>query len=94
MHMNDLEKARQDIALADRELAAAFGRRMAAARRAAAVKKELGLPVFDAQQENKVLELNSAYVEDEELRPYYLSLLREAIRLSRVYQQELMEKGE
>lgn len=89
--MSDLEKARQAISEVDRQLAELFCRRMEAVRSVAAYKKERGLPVFDEQQEKRVLELNSALVADEELRAYYLSFLQEVIRLSRQYQHRLIE---
>ena len=90
--MKDLKDAREEIGRIDRRMAALFAERMAAARDIAAYKKERGLPVLDEKQEERVLEKNAAYMEDDSLRPYYLAFLRETIRISREYQEKLISE--
>lgn len=87
----DIEEARAEIAAVDREMAALFERRMAAAASVAAWKQERGLPVLDKAQEERVLERNAPLVADPEQRELYLIFLRDVMGLSRRYQHRLLE---
>ncbi len=89
--MSDLNRARSEIAEADRQIAALFERRMAAVREVAAYKKEHGLPIRDPKQEEAVLARSAQYVRDPEMRSYYVRLLEETMALSRQYQHRLMD---
>ncbi len=89
--MSDLNRARSEIAEADRQIAALFERRMAAVREVAAYKKEHGLPVYDPKQEEAVLARSAQYIRDPELRSYYVRLIEETMALSRQYQHRLMD---
>ncbi|MBR4727059.1 MAG: chorismate mutase [Clostridia bacterium] len=91
--MTEILNAREQIAAADRQLAAAFAARMAAMREVAAYKQAHGLPVLDAQQEQAVLARNAALVEDPEIRAYYLNFIRDAMTYARQYQRRLIEGG-
>ena len=74
--MRDLEEARKTVQETDAQMAELFQKRMSAVKDISAFKKERGLPVFDAVQEKKVLERNSALITDEMIKPYYLTLCR------------------
>jgi len=89
--MSELDHAREEIAEADRQIAAYFVRRMEAVREVAAYKRAHGLPVLDAQQEKNVLARCAQYVDDPALRDSYLLLMKEAMALSRRYQHRLLE---
>ncbi|MBR5429621.1 MAG: chorismate mutase [Firmicutes bacterium] len=89
--MNDLEQARQTISDTDRQIAELFCRRMEAVRAVAAYKKERGLQILDEKQEKLVLERNSSYINDPEIRAYYRSFMQETMDLSRKYQHRLIE---
>ena len=65
---NALDEARDEIKRADKEMAALFEKRMCAAKKVAEYKKEHGLPIYDAKQEEIVLERNSALIEDPTLK--------------------------
>ena len=58
--MVDLDKARQAINEADREMARLFEQRMDAVRRVAEYKKEHGLPVEDTAREEHIVRKNAA----------------------------------
>ena len=88
----ELEQARREIAAIDEELAALFERRMHTAAEIAAWKAAHDLPVRDEAQEARVLERGATQIADPALREPYLALLREIMRLSRGYQQKLMNK--
>ncbi|MBQ9121196.1 MAG: chorismate mutase [Clostridia bacterium] len=89
--MNKLEIARKEINTIDRQMAELFEKRMAAARLVAEYKQENGLPVFDPAREAEVIDRNSAFVSDPELRSYYINFLKYNMKLSRNYQHCLME---
>lgn len=89
--MTDLEKARREINDVDREMAELFQRRMAAAREVARYKKEHGIPVTDAAREKEVIRRNSAFVENDELRAYYVNFLQYNMDLSKKYQSRLLD---
>ncbi len=89
--MDELQKAREEIDRVDREMAQLFVRRMRAVETVADYKREHGLPVLDAAREEAVIAKNSARVEDEDLRPFYVEFLRDTMKASRHYQRKRLE---
>lgn len=83
-------EAREAIQEIDAEMAALFCRRMQAVECIAAYKKEKGLPIFDGARERALIERNSALVEDEQYKAYYLRFLQHTMQLSREYQLRLL----
>lgn len=88
--MEKLLEARKEINSIDKELSALFIRRMDAVRRVAEYKAERGLPITDEQREAAVIAANSALVEDDEIRSYYVNFLKYNIELAKQYQHRLM----
>ena len=86
-----LEEARETINRVDREMARLFEERMNAVRKVAEYKMAHGLAVLDPEREKQIIERNSALIEDEELRSYYISFLNENMAISRKFQHRLME---
>lgn len=86
---NRLEEARRIINEIDEQMAGLFVKRMKAAEMVFEYKKEFGLPVLDAKREAAVIERNSALVEDELLRGYYIDHLKHMMSVSRAYQYRL-----
>lgn len=86
-----LEEARETINRVDREMARLFEERMNAVKKVAEYKIAHGLAVLDPEREKQVIERNSALIEDEELRSYYISFLNENMAISRKFQHRLME---
>ena len=89
---NKLDEARQIINEADALMAELFVRRMRAVETVYAYKKEHGLPILDPKREEAVIEKNSALVEDEVLKGYYIDYLKHLMAISRAYQYR-MEQG-
>lgn len=89
--MDKLQQARQEIDAVDREMAQLFIRRMRAVEAVSDYKREHGLPIFDAAREDAVVAKNSARVEDDALRPYYIEFLRDTMKASRHYQRKRLE---
>lgn len=89
--MNDLSEARKIIDRVDGEMARLFCERMRAVAMVAQTKKEKGLPIYDPAREDEVLRRNSARVEDENLKSYYVNFLKSNMELSRAYQSRLLD---
>ncbi|MBR3593358.1 MAG: chorismate mutase [Clostridia bacterium] len=89
--MDQLKKARQTINEVDRRMAELFIKRMEAAKEVGRYKKEHALQITDPAREEEVIERNSAYVEDETLRTYYVSFLRHNMELSKALQHRLLD---
>ncbi len=88
--MNLLENARERINRIDTEMAKLFVERMEAAKDVAEYKKQNGMPIFDALREAQVIEKNSARVEDDVLRSFYVEFLKYNMKLSKEYQRQLL----
>lgn len=89
--MSELDRARETINEVDRQMAELFCRRMEAVKTVAKYKQERGLPVLDAAREAAVIERNSALVDDDELRPYYVNFITSNMEISRAFQHRLLE---
>ena len=86
---NKLEEARKIINEVDSQMAELFVKRMRAAEMVYEHKKAYGLPILDQNRENAVIEKNSALVEDEVLKGYYIDYLKHVMSLSRAYQHRM-----
>lgn len=84
--LNKLEEARKIINEADTQMAELFVKRMRAVELVYEHKKEFGLPIPDPKREEAVIEQNSALVEDEVLKAYYVDYLKHLMSVSRAYQ--------
>lgn len=89
--MKSLNEIRLQINEIDSEMSKLFTRRMKAVEEVAKIKKQLGMPVFDASREDEVIKKNSARIEDPELRSYYVSYIKYNMELSRKYQHKILE---
>ncbi len=83
---NQLEEARKIINETDSQMAELFVKRMRAAEMVYAYKKEFGLPILDREREAAVVEKNTAMIEDEGLKGYYIDYIKHLMSLSRAYQ--------
>ena len=83
---NKLEEARKIINEVDAQMAELFVKRMRAAEMVYEYKKEFGLPILDQKREDAVIEKNSALVEDDILKGYYIDYLKHVMSISRAYQ--------
>ena len=72
-----LEKARKTINEIDARMAELFVKRMRAAEDVYEYKKQYGLPILDQKRENQLIEKNSALIEDEMLKGYYIDYLKD-----------------
>jgi len=86
---NKLEEARNIINEVDGQMAELFVKRMRAAEMVYAHKKEFGLPILDQKREDAVIDKNSALIEDNVLKGYYIDYLKHLMSISRAYQYRL-----
>jgi chorismate mutase/prephenate dehydratase len=92
MQDDRLDAARKIINEVDKEMAALFCRRMAAAKMVGEYKMARGLPVLDQKREDELVRRNVSYLEseDEDVRAGYACFLRNTMSVSRHYQQKMM----
>ena len=86
-----LDKARKIINDVDCKMRELFIKRMQAAEMVAEYKKERGLGILDSAREAEVISRNSESIEDDVIREYYVSFLKNNMSVSRAYQSRLME---
>ena len=86
-----VHEARKIIGEVDKEIAVLFERRMKAVEDVAIYKKYNGIPVEDVVREEALIEANSALVEDDEIRSYYINFLKNTMKLSKDYQHKLID---
>ncbi len=84
-----LNEAREIINNVDSQMAELFVQRMKAAEMVFEYKKEFGLAIFDKKRESDVIEKNSAMIEDEIFKGYYIEYIKHVMSVSRSYQHRL-----
>lgn len=88
--MNKLEKARLTIEEIDLELVKLFEKRFEAIKDVIEYKIEKGLPVFDSQREEYLLNKNLGYLKNKGLERYYKEFLSAMFKISKDYQNDLL----
>lgn len=88
--MDGLEKAREIINTADKEMARLFSERMRAVEKVAEYKKAHGLPILDPVREDEVIKRNSEAFSDDEIKDLYVRFIKETMSISRSYQARLL----
>lgn len=88
--MDKLNESRKTINEIDQEMAALFERRMQAVKDVAEYKKERGLPIYDAAREQAIVERNSAFITDYDVRSYYVRFLNDVLAVSKQYQERVI----
>ena len=88
--MEKLNKARETINQVDKEIAALFEKRMEAVREIAEYKKERGLPIFDGAREDAIIKNAQTYIENDEIREFYVPYIRSTMNISKSYQRRIV----
>ena len=78
---NKLSQAREIINKVDKEMAELFEERMKAAKLVAEYKAERGLPIYDEKREEQVIEKNSKYIIDDEIRSIISSAYKKCLEI-------------
>jgi chorismate mutase/prephenate dehydratase len=84
--MNLLDESRKKINEIDKEMARLFEERMKAVMDVLKYKKQHNLPVFDEKREIELIKRNLMFIEDENLKEYYLIFFNGLLESSKKYQ--------
>lgn len=87
--MNKLQNTRVKINEIDQKIAELFEERMNCSKEVAEYKMEKALPIYDASREQEVINKNSKYIKNDEIREYYVDFLKHTMDLSKRYQARL-----
>ena len=88
--MKDLTTSRESINKIDKEIAKLFEERMNLCKDIAEYKKENSLPIYDANREDSLINNNLNLINDENIKPYYVSFLKSLLNVSKEYQRSLL----
>ncbi len=86
----ELEKLKEQISQADRDIAEAFTRRMEAVKGIAAYKKAHGIAIEDTMDEQQIIENGSAEIENAEIRSYFVPFIKSALSASKSFQKTVL----
>ena len=86
----EIKDLRNEIDKIDGELTTLFKKRMETAAAIAAYKKENNLPVYDKAREDFLINKNTNYIKDENLKDHYKKFLVSLMDISKDYQKENM----
>lgn len=89
--MTELDKARLEINRIDKEMAFLFEQRMNASKTVAEYKRLNGIRVTDTAREKEVIKRNSALIQNEDYKSYYINFLESNMEISKRYQHRLLE---
>ncbi len=81
-----LKEAREIINRVDSQMVKLFTERMKAAEMVFEYKKKFGLPISDPKREETVVENNSALIDDNIIKAYYIDYIKNLMGISRAYQ--------
>lgn len=85
-----LDEARQEIQEIDEKMRSLFVQRMKAAEQVAAFKKDYGLAIHVPEREEENIKRQSEQLEDPNLVGFYAEYMRETMRVSRSYQEQII----
>lgn len=87
----DLKDIRKQINLVDKEIAKLFEERMKLAKQVAYYKIENALPIEDKVREKELILKNSEYIEENEIKEYYINFLQDLMDISKKYQARITQ---
>lgn len=91
--MDELTKARKKINEIDEQMSKLFEQRMKASKEVAEYKIKHSLPIYDEKREQEVINKNLQYIEDNEIKEYYIDFLTEVMNISKKYQEKIIKKS-
>lgn len=87
----DLNEIRKEIEAIDVQMAVLFQKRMELARDVASYKSERGIPVEDRLQEQRIIEKQTASIDNNDIRSYYVQFIQSTMDISKKWQHRLMD---
>ena len=89
--MSELDNTRKRINAIDKEMARLFEERMDCSKEVAEYKIKHAMPIFDASREQEVINRNLEYIENSDVKEYYVNFLKQTMDISKKYQTRLIE---
>lgn len=89
--MADLKDIRNKINDIDKQMAKLFEERMNLGKQVADYKIKHALPIEDKVREKQVIDNNINFIENDEVKEYYVSFIQNTMDLSKKYQSRLMQ---
>ena len=89
--MEDIKEIRENINRIDKDMAELYEKRMELAKDVALYKKEHGLEIVDKKREAEVINRNSEFIKNEEIKPYYVNFIQEVMNESKKYQNQILK---
>lgn len=86
----DIEKLKEEIHKADKDLADAFVRRMEAVKGIAEYKKAHGISAEDTIHDAPIIDTDPEFIDDKEIRSYFVPFLKSALSASKRLQNTMM----
>ena len=88
--MKDLNESREKINMIDKEMAKLFCDRMSFCKDIAEFKKANSMPIHDANREETVINNNLSFIDNEDIKPYYINFIKGLLNISKEYQRSLL----
>ena len=89
--MSNLDDIRKNINKIDEQMAKLFEERMKCSEEVAKYKISHALPILDKSREQAVVTNNLKYINNPEIKDYYVNFINSTMEISRSYQLRLME---
>lgn len=90
--MENLDSIRKQIQAVDKEMAELFEKRMKLSKGVMDYKQQSGLPVYDEDQESKILDKCNDIISDDIIKDYHHTFVKNIMDLSKAYQERLMNR--
>ena len=87
----DLKECRQKINEIDLKMANLFEERMEVIGHIIEYKIDNNLPILDSNREKEVIEKNTNYIRNNNLKKYYQEFITSTMKISKEYQKEIKE---
>ena len=91
MDKSSMLDIRKQINEVDKQMAELFEKRMNLVKEVAKNKIAYALPIEDKVREKQVIETNLNYIQEDEIKEYYVSFMKDTMEVSKKYQSRLME---
>lgn len=89
--MDELKKNRELIDQIDKEMAELFEKRFLAVKEIALFKSKHGMPILDSARQDEVVAKNLGYVNDSDIRTFYVNYMKSTMDISRRFMSKVSE---
>lgn len=90
--MENINEIRKKINNIDKDMAILFQKRMELVNLVIEHKRNNNLHIYDPKREEELIDINLKYINDENIKQYYLDFIKEIINISKKYQEDILNK--